>query len=46
MNTHTPLKSALLSFFQTGVMPPHRCPVDYEAPRPVSANPIKPRRRA
>jgi hypothetical protein len=46
MNTYTPLRNALLSFFQTGVMPPHRCPVEYESPRPASADPIKPRRKS
>jgi len=45
MNTRLPLKSALFSFFQVGVMPPHNCPTDYEAPRPTSLNPLKPRRR-
>jgi hypothetical protein len=45
-NTRIPLKSALLSFFQVGVMPPHDCPIDYEPPRPQSVNPIKPRRRS
>ena len=45
MNTQSSLKSALFSFFQVGVMPPHRGPSDYEAPRPVSVNPFK-RRRA
>jgi hypothetical protein len=44
MNTQTPLRSALLSFFQIGVMPPHRGGYDYEAPRPVSVNPIKTKR--
>ncbi len=44
MNTQSTLKTALLSFFQVGVMPPHRGPHEYEAPRPVSANPLQPRR--
>lgn len=44
MNTQSSLKSALFSFFTIGVMPPHRGSYDYEAPRPVSPNPIKPRR--
>ena len=44
MNSHTSLKNALFSFFQSGVMAPHRGPIDYEPPRPVSVSPIKPRR--
>ncbi len=44
MNTKSSLTSAILSFFQVGVMPPHRGSYDYEAPRPASLNPIKPRR--
>jgi len=43
MKTQSSLRSALLSFFQVGVMPPHRGPTDYEAPRPVSLTPLKPR---
>ena len=46
MNTQSTLKSALFSFFQVGVMPPHRGPTDYEAPRPVSLNPLRPRRQS
>jgi hypothetical protein len=46
MNTQSSLKSALFSFFQVGVMPPHRGPTDYEAPRPVSLSPFKPLRSA
>ena len=41
MNTQSTLKSALFSFFQVGVMPPHRGPAEYEAPRPVSLDPLK-----
>ena len=44
MNTQSTLKSALFSFFQVGVMPPHHGPTDYEAPRPVSLSPFKSRR--
>jgi hypothetical protein len=46
MTIKIPLTRALLSFFQSGVMPPHDCPIDYEPPRPATLNPIKPRRRS
>lgn len=40
MNTLTTLPSAILSFAFTGVFGPHaRKPLDYDAPRVVSASP-------
>ena len=44
MNTQTSLKSAIISFFQVGVMPPHMARYDYEAPRVRSLSAAKPKR--